>query len=362
MKQKSILAILAILALAILSVLGMLLAEVFSGTSKSQPEAVGTAENPNHGDIMFTAMMIPHHQQAIEMANIVATNPQVDPQVLQLAEQIKSAQDPEITQMKQWLVDWKAGSYSEMDHTGHMTGMLDDQAMAQLRAADGHEAGRLFLEGMIAHHNGAVQMALNELRSGQLEKVKDLANAIVTAQNQEIAQMNTMLGITPLPKEATAILNAAGFSATTAVDLVNQLEATPEHLRPKTLMASVQPTQVVLSDTTSGTKVSVPLPEDKYYLSVAPYRNQTHDCHNHSLTTCKGEMGNESFKVTVTDSAGTTLSNEEKLAADNGFVGLWLPRGFKGNVTLADATGSATTSIDTAAPDAPTCITTAKLS
>ena len=137
-------------------------------------------------DLMFAEMMIPHHEQAIEMSDLALTNSQ-DSEVLALATQIKNAQAPEIDQMKSW------GGTSMGSHAGHMMdGMLTDEEMRALSAATGKEFDRLFLEGMIKHHEGAIDMAEMVVESTNQE-VSTLANAIITAQKEEIARMKELL-------------------------------------------------------------------------------------------------------------------------------------------------------------------------
>ena len=136
-------------------------------------------------DIMFAEMMIPHHEQAIEMSDFALKN-STNPEVLALAQEIKDAQAPEIEQMKSWGV-------SSMAHMGHMMdGMLSDEEMSALAAASGSEFDRLFLEGMIKHHEGAIDMAEMVIDSKNAE-VAALANAIIEAQRAEIATMKELL-------------------------------------------------------------------------------------------------------------------------------------------------------------------------
>ena len=133
---------------------------------------------------MFAEMMIPHHQQAIEMSDLALKN-STNPEVLALAQEIKDAQAPEIEQMKSW-------GASSMAHMGHMMdGMLSDEEMSAL-AASGSEFDRLFLEGMIKHHEGAIEMAEMVIDSKNAE-VAALANAIIEAQRAEIATMKELL-------------------------------------------------------------------------------------------------------------------------------------------------------------------------
>lgn len=149
----------------------------------------------NEADTMFVSMMIGHHQQAIEMSAIVLDKPDLDPRVRELAKRIKAAQAPEITQLKGWLSDWgiaDAGSSSE--HGSHaMNGMLSAEQLDRLRSADGASASKLFLEQMIEHHEGAVEMAKPEVADGANAEVKRLAQAVIDDQSAEIAEMRTLL-------------------------------------------------------------------------------------------------------------------------------------------------------------------------
>jgi uncharacterized protein (DUF305 family) len=136
-------------------------------------------------DQMFAQMMIPHHEQAIEMSKLALAISK-DSEVLQLAEQIESAQGPEIEQMKSW-------GASDSDHAGHaMDGMLSDSEMEELTKATGSEFDRLFLEGMIKHHEGAIEMAQMVLDSDNAKAAK-LGKEIVRTQQAEINQMQDLL-------------------------------------------------------------------------------------------------------------------------------------------------------------------------
>lgn len=136
-------------------------------------------------DIMFAEMMIPHHQQAIEMSDLALQNSK-DSEVHKVAQQIKDAQAPEIEEMKSW------GASSDA-HLGHMMdGMLSDDEMADLRMASGPEFDRLFLEGMIKHHEGAIDMAEMVIDSKKAD-VAALAKSIIEAQRTEISAMKELL-------------------------------------------------------------------------------------------------------------------------------------------------------------------------
>ena len=143
-------------------------------------------------DAMFLAMMIPHHEQAVEMSKLAATNG-ASPQVQKLADSIASAQGPEIIQMQSLLE--AGGTLGELGkHMGHMDGLLSEEEMSELRNAQGADFDRLYLEGMIMHHEGAITMAQNVIDSGGNSAVIALAQTIIDAQTAEISQMKQMLG------------------------------------------------------------------------------------------------------------------------------------------------------------------------
>lgn len=144
----------------------------------------------NSADSMFAMMMIPHHEQAVEMSDMLLGKSGVDEEVLQLAQQIKDAQAPEIELMQSWLDAWGMQAPDEMDHGD---GMMSADDMAALEAAEGAEASRLFLEQMIVHHQGAIEMAETELDDGVNPDALELAQAIVDAQTAEIATMQDLL-------------------------------------------------------------------------------------------------------------------------------------------------------------------------
>jgi uncharacterized protein (DUF305 family) len=147
-------------------------------------------------DSMFTMMMIPHHEQAIEMSDIILARSDVDQRVLDLARQIKEAQEPEIELMESWLRDWGMPSsrgMPGMHGMGHGSGMLSDNELAALAAAEGSEASRLFLNQMIVHHEGAIEMAQDELDDGINEDVRALAERIIASQTAEITTMKDLL-------------------------------------------------------------------------------------------------------------------------------------------------------------------------
>ena len=163
--------------------------------------------NFNATDVGFAQGMIPHHAQAVEMADMgIAKSTNAD--VLALAKQIKSAQNPEIETMTGWLQGWGQAvpSTASMADGGHdmtnmsgmmMDGMMSDADMKRLESSTGTAFDRLWLELMIQHHEGAVRMAKDELADGKNSDAKALAQAIITGQQAEITKMNALLAALP---------------------------------------------------------------------------------------------------------------------------------------------------------------------
>jgi uncharacterized protein (DUF305 family) len=151
----------------------------------------------NADDIAFATNMIPHHQQAVEMSGLVPDH-STDPAVIDLASAITAAQKPEIDTLKVFLVQWKENPDSDTGQGGHggmaMDGMIDDATMARLDGLHGTDFDTLWLQSMIGHHRGAIEMAKAELANGENVDAKQMAQNIVTTQQAEIDQMQKMLG------------------------------------------------------------------------------------------------------------------------------------------------------------------------
>lgn len=168
-----------------------------TSTSGAAP-ASATSSQHNAADVMFAQHMIPHHQQAVEMSDMLLAKQGIDKRVTDLATQIKAAQAPEIQQMQGWLTAWgnppmPPMSSNNMGHGG-MSGMMSDADMNALRDAQGGEAAKLYLTQMIAHHEGAITMAQKEISDGQYPDAIAMSHAIVTTQQQEIDTMRAILG------------------------------------------------------------------------------------------------------------------------------------------------------------------------
>ncbi|MGC1214912.1 MAG: CueP family metal-binding protein [Micromonospora sp.] len=162
-----------------------------------------------------------------------------------------------------------------------------------------------------------------------------------------------------LPADGKPLLAKYGLDGKSPVEVVDYLDRLARDKRPTDLMASVRPKELAIS---SGTeKVSLDLPPDRFYLSVAPYVNRTHDCFYHSLTTCKGELAVQEVQVRIVDQTNDkVLVDEVRTTFDNGFVGFWLPRDIKGSLRVSYDGRVAETAISTG-QDAPTCLTTVNL-
>jgi len=164
-----------------------------NGTSSTTSSSSEAADAGQKDDVMFAQMMIPHHQQAVEMAD-QALQKDASAEVTELAEQIKAAQGPEIATMTKWLEEWKAPMTAEEGHGGHGSGgMMDDADMKELAAASGPAFDEMWLTMMIEHHEGAVDMAQDVLKTTSNPEVKEMAQAIVDGQNKEIATMKALL-------------------------------------------------------------------------------------------------------------------------------------------------------------------------
>ncbi len=169
------------------------------------------------------------------------------------------------------------------------------------------------------------------------------------------------------PTQSTAVQDNTliadlGFAGMSAKDIITELDTLPVAQRSTELMASIRPDELVLMDA-GKREAAVSMPADEFYVSVAPYVSQTHECHFHSLTTCLGELQNQDVDVTVTnDATGEVLLEDTLRTYDNGFVGLWLPRGIEATLTMGHGGKSATVPMSTRNADDATCVTTAKLS
>ncbi len=155
-----------------------------------------------------------------------------------------------------------------------------------------------------------------------------------------------------------AELGLEGLDAKQAIDKLDRL---PTEQRPSEFTAQVQPSQLVLTHQ-SGRTAWLPMPKDQYYLSAAPYVNQTHSCHFHSLTTCLGELYGEEVTVKASNAeTGEMLVNKSMETFDNGFIGLWVPRGITVDLEFTYEGKTAKSTVSTAGDTNATCLTQLRL-
>ncbi|MBF6412109.1 DUF305 domain-containing protein [Nocardia cyriacigeorgica] len=166
-------------------------------TSAATTTSASTRTDFNEADVTFLQMMYPHHAQAVDMAKMVPSRTQ-NPQLLALAAQVEAAQAPEMQQITTLLESFGKPAPSADEHGGHgghaMPGMMTPEQMTALENATGPEFDRQWMQMMIEHHIGAIDMANTVLADGVNPDTKALATSIVAAQQAEIDQMKQMLG------------------------------------------------------------------------------------------------------------------------------------------------------------------------
>ncbi|MGI9824630.1 DUF305 domain-containing protein [Agromyces sp. Marseille-Q5079] len=150
--------------------------------------ASGVDDVPNDADMLFAMMMIPHHEQAVELSRILAATPGIDGFSRSLADFIETDQTREITAMQAWIDAWHG--VGVMHHGGGlMSGMATPEQIAEFDALSGAEAEARFLDLMIAHHRGALEMADAAIADGANSYIRTLAKHIAAEQEREIEAM-----------------------------------------------------------------------------------------------------------------------------------------------------------------------------
>ena len=193
MNKKRSVVILSVVLMSVLAACGS------NSSQDAEPvvaeEATSADAMFNDADVMFAQMMIPHHEQAIEMSDI-ALDPTIGAgeKVLELATQIKNAQDPEIALMKDLLAAWGQPLVAEgdVDHSTMMSGMMSADELAELGTLTGPAFDAAWAAAMIAHHEGAIEMAETVLADGNNAEILTLAKAIIDAQQAEIETLRSL--------------------------------------------------------------------------------------------------------------------------------------------------------------------------
>lgn len=171
------------------------------GTGSAQGGALDDPVDAAHNeaDMTFAHMMIPHHEQAVRMGEIMAKKDGVRQPVADIAARIKDEQAPEVRRLNEMLDTWGNGSSTSNGHGAmsrhpgmEMDGMLSQEQMRQLEQADAQQAAHLYVSQMIGHHKGAIAMAEAELRDGENPQALALATAIIEAQEGEVQELMAM--------------------------------------------------------------------------------------------------------------------------------------------------------------------------
>ncbi|MER6347846.1 DUF305 domain-containing protein [Streptomyces sp. NPDC001595] len=175
-----------------------------SGSSGATATTGAGTQAFDDADVSFAQQMIPHHEQALDMAKL-ADGRASDAEIKDIAGKIERAQDPEIRTMKGWLTSWKQPTAAESaagtghgghgGHSGHggADGMMSDADMTRLKGLEGTAFDKAFAEMMIEHHEGAIAMAEEERKNGRNAEAKKLAAEIVTGQSAEVGQLRAVL-------------------------------------------------------------------------------------------------------------------------------------------------------------------------
>ena len=174
-----------------------------TATAAPSTSAEAVTEEHNDADTMFAQMVIPHHQQAVQMSEVMLAKDDLDPDVEELANKVVAAQGPEIDQLKNMLETWgeptsmESGGMEGMDHGSDsgagMEGMMTEEQMQELEAAEGAEAAEMYLTMMTAHHRGAIDMAQEQVAEGQNPQAIEMAQKVIEDQEAEIQEMDRLL-------------------------------------------------------------------------------------------------------------------------------------------------------------------------
>ncbi|WP_234543964.1 DUF305 domain-containing protein [Streptomyces shenzhenensis] len=163
------------------------------GSTTSSATATSTTGVYNEADVKFAQMMIPHHEQALEMAKL-ANGRASDSAIKNIAAKIEKAQDPEITTLKGWLQSWaKPEAMGDMPGMSMGEGMMSGKDMKGLKSMTGAEFDKMFAQMMIQHHDGAISMAKDEQKKGHNADAKKMAGDIATGQSTEVKQLQSIL-------------------------------------------------------------------------------------------------------------------------------------------------------------------------
>ncbi len=153
------------------------------------------ASSHNRADVVFATHMIPHHQQGADLSAMVPAH-STNADLTKLAASIASTQMSEIKSLANLVTQWS--TQSDADTRGPadtaMTGMVSQATMTKLGTLTGPDFDKLWLQSMISHHQGAIEMAKTEASGGNNPDAIAMANKMASAQQAEVDQMTKMLG------------------------------------------------------------------------------------------------------------------------------------------------------------------------
>lgn len=151
----------------------------------------------NDTDVHFLGMMVPHHQQAIDMSDVLLDSDVDDAEVRDLAQRIKDGQERENEQMRAWADEWGIDKDMEHHSTHIANGMFPPEQLEQFEALRGDELRTAFLEMMHFHHNHVIKMTQDEVDRGEYEPLREMAKEMIEVQTAEMSEMEELLGYTP---------------------------------------------------------------------------------------------------------------------------------------------------------------------
>ena len=161
----------------------------------------------------------------------------------------------------------------------------------------------------------------------------------------------------PVTVPAADMLARHDLQGLTTAQVIDRLDASEDD-RTNGPVGSVRSGELILSD--GEGEATLPMPDDQFYLSIAPYLTKTHECFNHNLASCKGELADTSVHVKIVDASGAVMVDRDVTTFANGFAGLWLPRDIEATLTVTYDGKTATVPVATGDGD-PTCLTTLRL-
>lgn len=191
------------IALAVIAAIALVLTvagpSIRAALSNDEETATSTSADADYNgtDVHFLGMMVPHHQQAIDMSDVLLGSDVDDAKVRDLAQRIKDGQERENEQMRAWADEW--GIEKDMEHhsTHIANGMFHPEQLEQFEALRGDELRTAFLEMMHFHHNHVIKMTQDEVDRGGYEPLREMAKEMIEVQTAEMGEMEELLGYTP---------------------------------------------------------------------------------------------------------------------------------------------------------------------